>query len=119
MRGERDWHELGEFIADLRGGSRFRAAKLREPQLIERMALQADPAKPPAPELEEFDPLRAELANIQDILWRILYAAGRADPKHAPSAPRPELPWAARRSEIHDIKSRAVLSIWMPWEVNN
>lgn len=83
------------------------------------MALAPDSHAVTKPAIEEFDSLRAELANIQDILWRIFYVSGRADPKHAPTAPRPDLPWDARRSELHDLKSRAVLSIWMPWEVND
>ncbi|MFE2998663.1 hypothetical protein ACFXG4_27130 [Nocardia sp. NPDC059246] len=100
-----------------KAGSHYRAARLRDPQLIEEMALAPDP-KPEPPRFEEFDSLRADLADLKDVLWRILYVSGRSDPKHAPTASRPELPWAARRSEMLADKSRYVRSILLPWEVN-
>ncbi len=100
------------------GGSRYRAALLRDPQLIEFMATKALPKKAPPPPLEEFDPIRAELANMQDILWRILYATLRADPKGAPTAARPEMPWEARQNELLSAKSEWIRRQMVPWEVN-
>ncbi|HMH59213.1 MAG TPA: hypothetical protein VK537_08530 [Galbitalea sp.] len=82
------------------------------------MATRALPKKPPPPPLEEFDPIRGELANMQDILWRILYATMRADPKGAPTAARPEMPWEARQNELLAAKSLHLRSILVPWEVN-
>ncbi len=70
------------------------------------------------PTLEEFDSLRAEFAEIKDILWIIAYTAGRNDPKHAPKSPRPEMPWDAIISEMLSDKSRWIRSRMVPWEVD-
>lgn len=82
------------------------------------MATRATPKKAPPPALEEFDPIRAELANIQDILWRVLFATLHTDPKGAPTAARPEMPWEARQNELLSAKSQHLRSILVPWEVN-
>lgn len=118
LRGERDWLELLDFLTRFGAGSHYRAARLRDPALIEEMATAPEPAKPAPPRLEEFGPLRGDLADIKDLLWRLLYMTGHIDPKGAPTAPRPEMPWEARRSELLADKSRFVRAILMPWEVD-
>lgn len=121
LRGQRDWLELVEFMGRIERygrGSHYRAAKLRDPQLVEHMALRGDQSTAPKPTLEEFDSLRAEFAEIKDILWIIAYTAGRSDPKHAPKAARPEMPWEPRRAELMSDKSRWIRSQMVPWEVD-
>lgn len=121
LRGERDWLELVEFLEEfkLQAGSHYRAARLRDPRLVEQMVAAPEKRTPPKPpRLEDFSPLRADLADIKDLLWRVVYAAAQADAKHAPTERRPELPWETRKSEIASARSRAVQAILLPWEVN-
>lgn len=58
-----------------------------------------DPTSADIP-LEGFSPLMSRLANLEDLLMRLIYTTAHADASTAPTAPRPEMPHIARRREL-------------------
>ncbi|WP_228002137.1 hypothetical protein [Nocardia australiensis] len=58
--------------------------------------------------LEGFDPLISRLANIEDLLTRVMYATAHADVATAPTAARPEPPHIQRRRELKRDKANAM-----------
>lgn len=109
LRGERNWLDLLDFINDLRQGSRYVSARLRDPDTIEALANLPEPEPAEAP-MEGFTPLIARMANIEELLWRLLYAVLRADPSTAPKAARPVIPHMKRREEVQRSRLRSVVS---------
>ncbi|WP_029932511.1 hypothetical protein [Nocardia otitidiscaviarum] len=111
LRGERDWRDLWELIDGLRHrqGSRYRSAKLTDPDIVEMLATAELDENPEIP-IEGFGPIDARLANLEDRLTQILYAVSRADSSMAPLTPRPTLPHEQRRQEIRRGRLRALES---------
>lgn len=64
-----------------------------------------DPADYP---LEGFDPLMSRIANLEDLVTRVLYATARVDPAGAPLAARPLPPHEVRRQELKRNKANSV-----------
>lgn len=81
-------------------------AKLQEPDLVEALAAAPEPDEQEMP-LDGWDQYLARMANIEDLLTRILYATLHTDPSAAPSAPRPEMPYVKRRKEIQSQRKDA------------
>ncbi|MEV6432570.1 hypothetical protein [Nocardia sp. NPDC051463] len=107
FRGERDWRDLWDLKDILPQGSRYRSAKLREPEVVEALAQLPEPTSTDIP-LEGFDPLIARLANIEDLLNRLIFVTAHADAAAAPSAARPEMPHLALRRELKRRKATAL-----------
>jgi hypothetical protein len=99
LRGERHWLDLWDFISDLPIGSKYRSTKLSDPEFVEALASQPEPEDSPLP-LDGWDAHLSRLANIEDLLWRLIYVSAHSDPSGAPAADRPEMPHVKRRREI-------------------
>lgn len=87
-------------------GTRYGAAKLRDPDVIEALAQMPEPTESDIP-LEGFGPIEARLANLEDRLTQLIYAVAHADPAGAPHTPRPRMPHVVRRGELRRESSRA------------
>lgn len=98
LRGDRDWQDLWDLKDQLPQGSKYRSAKLRDPDIVQALAQLPDPEQGPPP-LEGFTPLVSRLANIEDLLLQLIYVTAHADASAAPSVPRPEIPHIAARAE--------------------
>ncbi|RJO74174.1 hypothetical protein D5S18_18650 [Nocardia panacis] len=99
LRGERDWRDLWDLKDLLPMGSRYRSAKLRDPDIVDHMAAQPDPDDIDVP-IEGFDIYIQHLVGIEDRLTQLLYITGAADPSTAPRSPRPRWPHLKRREEL-------------------
>lgn len=107
-----------DLIDNLPLGSHYQAAKLRDPDLIAEMARKKDSDESSPPALEDFDAFRVELARVQDLLYRILYATVHSS-SEPPSAPRPVMPWEEIRDEIGSQDMLVLKMGLVPWEVNS
>lgn len=116
LAGRRDWRWLFDWLDWLPTGSRYRSAKMRSPEVVEHMLATPRPNRP-TPPLEEFSLLRYDLATIIDHLSRLQYTTAMADPRKAPTVPRPEMPWDAIRDEYARAKSVVMRSLMFPHEV--
>lgn len=115
LRGERDWRDLMEVVEQLPSGSRYQAARLRDPAVVEYLAEQDDEGSSAAPSLESWNPMREQLATITDVLLSILYATAH-DESTPPVSPRPEYPHMLRRQEIRREGLRELDMILVPYE---
>ncbi|MGV9540930.1 hypothetical protein ACWDSF_06355 [Nocardia beijingensis] len=97
---------MWELKDELPQGSHYQSAKLRDPEIIEQLA--AAPESSGSIPLEGFDPVIARLANIEDLLARLMFVTAHADPSGAPSAARPEMPHVARRRELKQKKAKSL-----------
>lgn len=109
MRGERDWLDLWLFIEDLGQGSRYISALLSDPDTVDALANLPEPERTDPP-MAGFTPLMARLANLEELLWRLIYVTARADPSGAPKASRPVIPHVKRREEIGRSRLRSAVS---------
>lgn len=82
------------------------------------LQIEPDRSKKVAPRLEDFDQVRTDLADIKDLLSQLRYTGAHADPRHAPTTPRPDLPWESHRDRVASAKSVVMRSIMLPWEID-
>lgn len=118
LRGERDWRDLIEIVEQLPAGSKYQAARLQDPALVEFLATQDDDAGSSAPSVESWNPMREDMARIADLLLAILYATAHDD-STPPSTPRPAYPHLLRRDEIRREGLRELDLILVPHEFEN
>lgn len=100
MRGDRDWVDFWTLKSQLPSWSRYRAAKLYDPEIVEALANMPEPKDLAHPPLEGYDPVVARLDSLIDRVTQSMYLSGHQDPSKAPTMPRPVLPHEARRKEI-------------------
>lgn len=109
LRGRRDWLVLWDWLDQLRRmpGTRYHAARLRDPREVERLARlpRAPRSARPAPALEDWTQDRADFADVKDLLTQVMYAVAHTDPSGAELVPRPVYPHVARRAEIEQERS--------------
>jgi len=85
------------------------SARLRDPDTVEALAKLPEQEPGDLP-MEGFTPLMGRLANLEELLWKLIYLTARADPSNAPKAARPIIPHVKRREEIGRTRLRSVVS---------
>lgn len=108
LRGERNWLDLWDLLGPLQSmqGTRYQAAKLRDPEVVDALAAMPEDAEPEIP-LEGFTALHTRLANIEDRLTQLTYVTAHSEAAAAPLTPRPRMPHIERRAEIKRERDRA------------
>jgi hypothetical protein len=106
IEGKKDWREFYRLKAHLGRGTKYWAARLSDPQVIEMLA--AEPEKRgrggSTPDLEGWTPLMEALADIKDHLIAVRVAHTRSDPHSVQWSPRPVSPVAEMRDRRRQAK---------------
>ncbi|MBF6368428.1 hypothetical protein IU469_22280 [Nocardia puris] len=86
---------------------------MADPEVIAALA-EMPPATPGDLPLVGYDPLVARLANLEDLLYQLIWVTARADPSNAPRAVRPVTPIEKWRDEVKRTKKHGLLARILP-----
>lgn len=107
MRGDRNWLDLWELIDELPVGSKYKSARLRDPEFAAALAAMPESDEADDLPLDGWNAYLDRLANIEDLLHQLIYTTAHVDPSAAPTTLRPVLPHLKLRRERAE-QARAV-----------